>query len=113
MASWISDVKGVVFHLQQIRVLVPDEDIILALTNRLPPFYKHLVLTLDSTPSNTFNLDYVIGHLRTEETQQHIEFGNPDTTVTTDEALAVLHSRPKQSGLAHITCYGCGIKGHF
>ena len=56
MASWISDMKGVVFHLQQIGVLVSDEDIILALTNRLPLFYEYLVLTLDSTPLNTFNL---------------------------------------------------------
>ena len=95
MASWISDVKGVVFHLQQIRVLVPDEDIILTLTNRLPPSYEHLVLTLDSTPSNPFNLDYIIGCLQTKETRQHIKFGNPDTTATTDKALAVSHSCPK------------------
>src|SRR5258708_27073790 len=35
MASWISDVKGIVFQLSQIGVAVPDEDIILALTNGL------------------------------------------------------------------------------
>lgn len=43
--------------------MVSNEDIILALTNGLPPSYEHLVLTLDSTPSEVFNLDYVIGHL--------------------------------------------------
>jgi hypothetical protein len=63
MASWIADVKGVVFQLSQIGVTLPDEDTILALTNGLPPSYGPLVLTLDSTPSEIFNLDYVIIHL--------------------------------------------------
>ena len=63
MASWVADIKGVVFQLSQIGVITPDEDIILALTNGLPACYEHLVLTLDSTPSEVFNLNYVIGHL--------------------------------------------------
>src|SRR5258708_446887 len=54
MASWISDVKGIVFHLSQIRVAVPDEDIILALTNGLPAPYNYFILTLDSTPLRGF-----------------------------------------------------------
>src|SRR5713226_1708121 len=40
MASWISDVKGIVFQLSQIGVAVPDEDIILTLTNGLPAPYN-------------------------------------------------------------------------
>jgi hypothetical protein len=111
MASWIADVKGVAFQLSQIGVTVPEEDTILALTNGLPPSYEHLVLTLDSTPSEVFNLDYVIRRLRTEETRQHTGSGKPDTT---DHALAVTGSdRPKRTGLAHITCFGCGNKGHY
>ena len=109
MASWIADVKGVAFQLSQIEVTIPEEDTILALTNGLPPSYEHLVLTLDSTPSEVFNLDYVIRRLRTEETRQHAESGKPDTE---DHALAV-SDRPKRTGLAHITCFGCGNKGHY
>lgn len=109
LASWIADVKGVVFQLSQIGVVIPDEDIILVLTNGLPPSYEQLVLTLDSTPSEIFNLDYVIGRLRTEEARQGIEPGSLDTT---DHALAVTRDRPKRS-LAHITCFGCGNKGHY
>jgi len=63
MASWIADVRGIVFQLTQIGVSVPNEDFILALTNRLPPHYENLILTLDSTPSDLFSIDYVIGHL--------------------------------------------------
>jgi hypothetical protein len=94
MASWIADVKGVVFQLSQIGVTLPDEDTILSLTNGLPPSYGPLVLTLDSTPLEIFNLNYVIVCLRTEETRQQPEPGGLDTT---DHALAAtgMHDWPK------------------
>ena len=111
VASWIADVKGVVFQLSQIGVIVPEDDTILSLTNGLPSSYEHLVRALDSTPSEAFNLDYVIGRLRTEETRQLTESGSP---ATTDQALAVTRDRPpRRIGSAHITCYGCGNKGHY
>ena len=110
MASWVADVKGVVFQLSQIGVITPNEDIILALTNGLLVCYEHLVLTLDSTPSEVFNLDYVIGRLRTEEARQRPESGSSATGM--DLALAVTRDRPKRS-LAHITCFGCSNKGHY
>src|SRR5216684_1862014 len=110
MASWISDVKGIVFQLSQIGVAVPDEDIILALTNGLPTPYNHFILMLDSTPSEVSNLNYVIGCLQTEETCQHAESGILDMT---DQVLAVMHDQPRQLGLAHIMCFACGNKGHY
>ncbi len=110
MASWVADIKGVVFQLSQIGVITPDEDIILALTNGLPACYEHLVLTLDSTPSEVFNLNYVIGHLRTKEACQHPEFRSSATGM--DLTLVVTRDRPKRS-LVHITCFGCGNKGHY
>src|SRR5258708_5049446 len=110
MASWISDVKGIVFQLSQIGVAVPDEDIILALTNGLPAPYNYFILTLDSTPSEVSNLNYVIGCLRTEETCQRAESGSPDMT---DQALAVTCNRLRRLGLVHITCFACGNKGHY
>src|SRR5258708_21627015 len=110
MASWISDVKGIVFQLSQIGVAVPDEDIILALTNGLPAPYNYFILTLDSTPSEVSNLNYIIGCLRTEETCQHAKSGSPDMT---DHALAVTRDRLRRLGLAHITWFACGNKGHY
>src|SRR5258707_3580255 len=110
MASAISDVKGILFQLSQIGVAVPDENIILALTNGLPTPYNYFILTLDSTPSEVSNLNYVIGRLWTEETRQHAKSGSPDMT---DEVLAVTRDRPRRLGLAHITCFACGNKGHY
>jgi len=110
MASWISDVKGIVFQLSQIGVAVPDEDIILALTNGLPTPYNYFILMLDSTLSEVSNLNYVIGHLQTEETRQRAESRSPDMT---DQVLAVTRDRPRRLGLAHITCFACGNKGHY
>src|SRR5260221_12072290 len=109
MASWISDVKGIVFQLSQIRVAVSDEDIILTLTNGLPAPYNYFILTLDSTPSEVSNLNYVIGCLRTEETCQCTKSGSLDMT---DQALAVTCNRLRRLGLVHITCFACGNKGH-
>jgi len=112
MASWIADVHGVAFQLSQIGVDVPDEDLILALTNGLPPTYNNFVLGLDSTPSEMFNIDYVIGCLRTEETRLHGDTASD--SCTTNEALVVTYQEwPKWTGTTHITCFGCGQKGHY
>ncbi len=92
MASWISDVKGVVFQLSQIGVAVPDEDIILALTNGLPTPYNHFILMLDSTPSEVSNLNYVIGCLQTEETCQCTKSRILDMI---DQVLAVTCNWPR------------------
>ena len=101
MASWISDVKGVIFQLSQIGVNVPDEDIILTLTNGLPPSYQNFVLMLNSTPSKTFNLDYVIICLQTEETHQHTE---SRSQAMVDHTLAIIHDQLRWP-LAFITCF--------
>ena len=110
MASWISDDKGIIFQLSQIGVAVPDEDIILALTNGLPAPYNYFILTLDSTPSEVSNLNYIIRCLQTKKIDQRAKSGSPDMT---DKALAVTHDRPRRLGLAHITCFACGNKGHY
>src|SRR5712692_5712756 len=99
MASWISDVKGIVFQLSQIGVAVPDEDIILTLTNGLPAPYNYFILTLDSTPSEVSNLNYIIGCLWTKETCQRTKSRILDMT---DQALAVMHDWLRQLGLVHI-----------
>src|SRR5260370_27994498 len=110
MASWISDVKGIVFQLSQIGVAVPDEDIILTLTNGLPAPYNYFILTLDSTPSEVSNLNYVIRRLWTEETRQRAESGSLDMT---DQALAVTCDRLRRFGLAHITNVASSNPGHY
>jgi hypothetical protein len=111
MASWIADVRGIVFQLTQIGVSVPNEDFILALTNGLPPHYESLILVLDLTPSDLFSVDYVIRHLQTKESCQHTavasEFGGTDSS---DQALAAML---KRTGTAHITCFSCSQKGHY
>jgi hypothetical protein len=100
-----------VFQLTQIGVSVPNEDFILALTNRLLPHYENLVLALDLTPSDLFSVNYVIGCLQTEESHQCTaiasKFGG---TNSSDQALATML---KWTGTAYITCFSCGQKGHY
>ena len=64
---------------------------------------------LNSTPSEVFNLNYVIGCLRTKETCQCAQSGRLDMD---DHMLAVTHDWLKQD-LAQITCFGCSNKGHY
>ena len=79
------------FQLTQIGVSVPNEDFILALTNGLPPYYENLILMLDSTPSNLFSVNYIIGHLQTKESCQRTavasKFGG---TNSSDQVLAAM-----------------------
>jgi hypothetical protein len=100
-----------VFQLTQIGVSVPDEDFILALTNGLPPHYENLVLVLDLTPFDLFSVNYVIRHLRTEESRRRTavasKFGG---TNSSDQALATML---KQTSTTHIICFSCGQKGHY
>src|SRR5260221_4116884 len=110
MASWISDVKGIVFQLSQIGVAVPNEDIILTLTNGLPAPYNYFILMLDSTPLEVSNLNYVIGCLRTEETCQCTKSGSLDMT---DEVLAVTRDWPRQLGLVPTMCVAYVNKQHY
>ena len=49
MSSWIADVHHTAFRLKEIGVEVSDEDLVLVLTQGLPPSYKNFVVTLDAT----------------------------------------------------------------
>ncbi len=76
----------------------------------LPSSYERFIITLDSTPPANLTLDYVINRLLNEESGQAVVIEPERENV----AMAVSPDRhSKRTGLAHITCHGCGKKGHF
>jgi len=68
--AWVAEVRRITFQLQEVGVDVSNEDIILALTLGLPSSYEPFIISLDTTPSDQFTLDYVIVRLTNEEAQQ-------------------------------------------
>jgi hypothetical protein len=60
MAGWIGRVKGIHFELEAIKVEVSDEDVILVLTNSLPPSYSQFVITLNAMKADEVTLSNLI-----------------------------------------------------
>ena len=65
--SWVADVCCIVFHLEEISVDIPNEDIILVLTACLSNSYEPLIVSLNSVVHNTLTLDFIIFHLLNKE----------------------------------------------
>lgn len=119
MTSWIADVRQVAFQLTDIGATVADEDIIIVLTKGLPSSYDQLVVSLDSIPTDDLTLDLVIRRLVNEESRQ--------AQSSLSLSSSALHARPSSSStatrrgaqprgrvpLSEITCYNCGLKGHY
>jgi hypothetical protein len=91
MQSWIGAVKALVFRLEQARIDMSEQDIILALTMGLPVAYDAVIINFDATAPELLTLDHVITHLLNEETHQ--ESGKETIkTEPEDEAMVVTHS---------------------
>ena len=93
----------------QQRCDVVEEDIILVLTNGLGAAYESLIVTLDSTPTDQLNLDYVIDRLLNEESRQ----GTKPNIEPWASTVAYVADKKPRVPLEKITCYRCGRKGHY
>ncbi|KAI0072874.1 hypothetical protein K474DRAFT_1604278 [Panus rudis PR-1116 ss-1] len=110
MATWIAEVRCAAFLLEEIGGKVEEEDIILMLTNGLPETYDNLVINLNATPEDTLTIDYVIQRLLNEESCQH--GNNDDTNSSNDHALLAKAPKPRIP-IEKITCFKCNKKGHY
>lgn len=107
MSQWILDVRSLAFCLRGIGVNTDDEDLILVLTMGLPTAYDNFVIALDAADVSQLTLEHVISRLLNEESRHSYAGATKPIEPT---ALAVA---PRTGGLAHITCYSCGKKGHY
>ena len=111
MSNWIISVRDVVRRIQDLKGEVPDEHIIVILTNSLPEAYAPLVVHLDAMEESARTLSYVITRLIGEERRQTGDKGDKDDG--NDPPLAFSAARGKRRDRSEITCFGCGEKGHF
>ncbi|KAH9941387.1 gag-polypeptide of LTR copia-type-domain-containing protein [Amylocystis lapponica] len=112
MASWIGDVHHAGSNLMEIGANLDDEDLVLVVTNGLPPSYKPLVINLDATPADELTFNYVIMRLLNEESRQAtlcVSAAPSSTTATAASTSTEKLRRP----LSTITCFKCNQKGHY
>lgn len=109
MSQWIANVRRAAFQIEETGGSVVEEDIILVLTNGLSTAYESLIVTLDSTPTDQLNLDYMIDQLLDEESCQGTK---PNTKLWASTVAYVADKKPRVP-LEKITCYRCGWKGHY
>lgn len=112
MQSWISQVRGAAHRLEDAEAEASDEDIILVLTQGLPSDYDNFVVSLDATAASNLTLDYVITRLLNEESRQ-IASATPTPVVKTEPSSALTATARIRRDIRDITCFLCGLKGHY
>ena len=124
MVTYIGSVRAIRFQLQQLGVTVTDEDTILVLTLGLPRIFNAFVVALDSTSAEQFTLEYVIQRLLNEESRINLDVAaaKPKPAAVTQPGYAYSVTpdtatrravTSQGNGLARITCFTCGAKGHY
>ena len=108
MSVQILRVKGIAFQLKTCNSPPTDKNIILTLTNELPPSYKTFVIQFDVTPSNLITLNNVITHLRNKEACQEIGCKKPEPGNSPIPALSKPPCHKSQ-----VMCYNFQKKEHY
>lgn len=117
IASWVGQVRHAAFILGRADYDVPELDMILALTQGLPPSYAPFLVTLDTTPHEQLKFEDVITHLLNEETRQTCALAvksEPEDEVISNEALAAwpAHRGAPTRRQGPLVCHRCGGIGH-
>jgi hypothetical protein len=101
MSKWVTSVRDLARQIKELNGDVPDEQIIVILTNSLPASYAPLVVQLDSMEENSQTLSHVITRLIGEERRQTGGKGRAAT------------AKRRYRDRSEVTCYGYKEKGHY
>jgi hypothetical protein len=112
MEDWIGRVQSMVLRMEYTRIVVTDQDKILAFTMGLPTTYEAVIINFYATPPDALTVEHVISRLLNEETcQQSTTSSTPTNTDHDPNNVAFTARRIVASG--DYTCYFCDKKGHF
>ena len=106
MSKWVTSVRDVARQIKDLKGELPDEEVIVILTNSLPESYAPLVVQLDALEESQRTLSQVITRLIGEERRQSANEDREDVSV----AFVTKKTRRDRS---EVTCFGCGEKGHY
>lgn len=109
---WIAEVCGAANRLEDAEAEASDEDLILIFTQGLPSNYNNFVILLDATALSNLTLNYVITRLLNEESCQAVSPSTPIPVVKTKDSAFAVTSGTRHD-LHNITCFLCGLKGHY
>jgi len=121
MQAWIASVRHAAFELEAVDFEIRDIDLIIALTQGLPPSYSSFIVSLDATPPDELQVNSVIVRLLNEETRQLGTIPtqpNSSTDDTDDVAMHVGLARSRRGQTEHrhngnnTRCYNCRGYGH-
>ena len=70
MQAWISQIQNLAFHMEHAKIVVTDQDKILAITMGLPPLFDNVIINFDSMSPKTLTLDLIITCLLNKEVWQ-------------------------------------------
>jgi len=110
MSKWITSVRDVARQIKDLKGDVPDEEVIVVLTNPLPESYAPLVVQLDAMVETDRTISHVITRLIGEERRQA---GRDQENDPEEVLLGLLAAKRKRRDRSGITCFTCGKKGHF
>jgi hypothetical protein len=110
MSKWITSVRDVVCQIKDLGGDVPDEEVIVILTNSLPESYAPLVNQLDTMAETDCTINHVITRLIGEE---RCQARDKDREKGQEGVVTFLAARRKRRDPSEVTCYACGKKGHY
>lgn len=103
MSAWISRIRGITNHLNEIGAKVDNKDVILAMMMGLPPQYNNLIITLDSTTQLQINV--VITRLLNEEIRQEAIPASEVSRSSVLREVALVSTMHDRNSKSHITCF--------
>ena len=110
--AWIARVRAQAFELSQTPYPVIDIDIILVITDGLPPSFNPVVTALDALTTSELTIKNVqtrvISHQVLLDREQQKD--RSEDTTASSVAFAAAFKRPSTSG--PLICYNCGGHGH-
>jgi hypothetical protein len=110
MPTWIARVKALRMELKSAGADIDDEDVILVLTNGLPPSFESIVIAIDGIPTDQVNLEAVIVRLRNEEGRKE-DIDRVKREENEAYGNSAMHAQAERTN--DVTCFECRKRGHY
>jgi hypothetical protein len=115
---WISRVRNQALELKDTPAPISDLDVILVITNGLPPAFETVISALDALPFSELNIPTVIQRIMGHEAHinrfKDIDSADTPSISSSEAPAAQANLRRRKRGVTwqNVICYNCGGRGH-